>query len=240
VGEFGGQVRFVVENYGDSSLAKRFGVTRYPAIFVGDALVATPKDFGFYGKGEGGGEGRYAPIKSADSQNRFRADLTRVISLALSGQAVSASAAPAAAAREPAVPGLPDLALTDLSGHRVSPDHLAGRIVIVDFWATWCPPCRGALAWLSQVKDRFGDRVVVVAVAMESDEAAVRSLTTILGFPFRWVIGSPEVARAFGDISGLPTMFVFGPDGHGEAVYYGSNPSIHAAAERRLEALLQR
>ena len=46
---FGGQARFVVENYGESELAKRFGVTRYPAIFVDDVLVATPSDFGFYG-----------------------------------------------------------------------------------------------------------------------------------------------------------------------------------------------
>ena len=53
--EFGNKARFVVENYGDSELAKRFGVTRYPAIFVDDILVAMPKDFGFYGKAEGPG-----------------------------------------------------------------------------------------------------------------------------------------------------------------------------------------
>jgi len=53
-------------------LARRFGVTRYPAMFVDDVLVATPKDFGFYGKGEGGGEGRYAPLKSAASHERLR------------------------------------------------------------------------------------------------------------------------------------------------------------------------
>jgi hypothetical protein len=47
VREFGGKVRFVSENYGDSALAKKFGVTRYPAIFVDDVLVAKPKDFGF-------------------------------------------------------------------------------------------------------------------------------------------------------------------------------------------------
>ena len=53
---FGGKVSFVSENYGDSALAKRLGVTRYPAVFVDDVLVATPKDFGFYGKGEGAGQ----------------------------------------------------------------------------------------------------------------------------------------------------------------------------------------
>ena len=69
---FGGRARFVVENYGESELARRFGVKRYPAIFVDDLLVATPKDFGFYGKGEGEGGGRYAPLKSAASHERLR------------------------------------------------------------------------------------------------------------------------------------------------------------------------
>ena len=81
--DFGGKVRFVSENYGDSEVARKFGVTRYPAIFVDDVLVASPKDFGFYGKGEGSGDGRYTPLKSAGSHERFRADLSRMISLVL-------------------------------------------------------------------------------------------------------------------------------------------------------------
>src|SRR6185295_12484485 len=99
VQDLGGKARFVAENYGDSALAKRFGVTRYPAIFVDDVLVATPKDFGFYGKGEGGGEGRYAPIKSAASHERFRQDLRRSLDLILAGRKdqARAEAAPAPA-----------------------------------------------------------------------------------------------------------------------------------------------
>jgi hypothetical protein len=85
--------RFVVENYGDSALAKRFGVTRYPVIFVNDVLVATPKDFGFYGKGEGPDESRYAPIKAAAGQERFREDLHRVVDLVLAGRTDTAAAA---------------------------------------------------------------------------------------------------------------------------------------------------
>ena len=89
---FGGKVSFVVENYGESELAKRFGVTRYPAIFVDDVLVATPKDFGFYGRGEGQEGGRYAPLKSAASHDRFRADLTRMVELVLAGKKDAARA----------------------------------------------------------------------------------------------------------------------------------------------------
>ena len=61
VREFEGRVRFAVDNFGDSELARRFGVTRYPAFFVGEVLVATPKDFGFFGKGESADVARYAP-----------------------------------------------------------------------------------------------------------------------------------------------------------------------------------
>jgi hypothetical protein len=88
-----GEARFVEENYGASKLAERLGVKRYPAVFVDDVLVATPKDFGFYGPGEGGGTGRYAPIRNAASQERFRADLSRALDLILAGKKATARAA---------------------------------------------------------------------------------------------------------------------------------------------------
>jgi hypothetical protein len=125
VNGFGGKARFVVENYGASELAKRFGVTRYPAIFVDDVLVATPKDFGFYGKGEGGGDGRYTPWRSAESHERFRADLARMVELILAGRK-DAARAEAAPARPGEIAALPDLALTGLDGKPLSRADLAG------------------------------------------------------------------------------------------------------------------
>ena len=159
---------FVSENYGDSELAKRFGVRRYPAIFVDDVLVATPKDFGFYGKGEGQDGGRYAPIKSAASHERFRADLTRMIELILAGRkdAARAQAAPSDRAE---IAALPAFTLADLDGKPITREDLAGRTVLVEFWATWCPPCRSTLGWLGEMKKRHGDRVVVLAIAVESE-----------------------------------------------------------------------
>ena len=69
--KFPGKVRFVSENFGASKLAERFGVTRYPAVFVEDVLVARPNDFGFFGRGEK--SGRYTPWRNAASQARFKA-----------------------------------------------------------------------------------------------------------------------------------------------------------------------
>ena len=237
VAGFGGRARFVSENYGDSELAKRFGVTRYPAIFVDDVLVATPKDFGFYGKGEGSGEGRYTPLKSAASHERFRADLSRMIGLILAGRKDDARAA-ASPSRAAEIAALPALALTDIDGRKLSREDLAGRVVLVDFWATWCLPCRGTLAWLGELKKRYGDRVAVVALALESEESNVRKLAAEMSLPVTWAMGSAEVARAFGDVSAVPTLFLFDREGRTASVLYGAPPTLHADAQTRLASLL--
>ncbi len=234
---FGGKARFVSENYGDSALAKKHGVTRYPAIFVGDVLVATPKDFGFFGKGEGPDVGRYAPLKSAASHDRFRADLTRMIELLLAGRKEAARRVPAPG-RADAPVTLPDLSFTDLDGKTVTRASLAGRPVLVELWATWCPPCRGTLAWLAELKRKHGDRLAVVGVAVESAEAEVRKAAAKLDLPFPLTIGTPELVRALGDVSAVPTLLLFDGEGRAKATFFGAPPTLHGDVESALAPLL--
>lgn len=238
VQEFGGRARFVSENYGDSALAKRFGVTRYPAIFVDDVLVATPNDFGFYGKGAKEEGGRYAPLKSAAAHERFRSDLSRMITLLLAGRREDARAV-AAPAKSAGVSDFPAIAITDLSGKRLTRADLAGRVVLVELWATWCPPCRSTLGWLGRLQKSHGDRLAVLALAVESEESAVRKLVGELGLPLHWAIGTPEIARAFGDVSAVPTLFLFDRDGRAAGAFYGTPPTLHTEAEAKIAALMR-
>jgi thiol-disulfide isomerase/thioredoxin len=233
---FGGQARFVVENQGQSELAKRFGVTRYPAIFVDDVLVATPNDFGFYGKAKGVTGGRYAPVKSAASHERFRADLTRMIELILAGRKDTARAE-AAPAKSEGIAAFPAVTITDLDGKTLSRADLAGRPVLVDLWATWCPPCRATLSWLGDLKRRHGDRVAVVIIAVESPEADVRRFAGELGVPLVWTMGTPDLVRAFGDVSAVPTLLMFDAEGRAAGTFYGAPPGLHAEAEAKLTEL---
>ena len=235
---FGGRARFVSENYGDSELAKRFGVTRYPAIFVDDVLVATPNDFGFYGKDEKGEGGRYAPLKSAAAHDRLRGDLTRMIELLLAGRKADARAV-ASPAKSAGASVYPAIALTDLDGRTIRPEDLKGRVVLVELWATWCPPCRSTLGWLGSLKQRFGDRLAVVAISVESPEDKIRKLVTDLNLPLTWVIGKPDVIRAFGDVSAVPTLLVFDESGKAAGAFFGAPPTLHTDAETKLAALLR-
>ncbi len=208
-------------------------MTRYPAIFVDSVLVATPKDFGFYGTGEGENQGRYAPLRSAAAHDRFRADLARMIDLLLEGRGEEARAR-AADTSENAIAHMPPLDLAALGGGRVTNDALSGKIVIVEFWATWCPPCRGTLRWLADMERRYGERIEVVAVAVESDSAAVAKIAADPALPLRFALGTPELARAFGDISAVPTMFVFDAEGRRVDSAFGAPPDLPARIETRL------
>jgi thiol-disulfide isomerase/thioredoxin len=229
----------VVENFGDSELARRFGVTRYPAIFAEDVLVAKPKDFGFYGKGEGSDEGRYTPWKDAKSHERYRNDLKRMIDLVLADKKEELKKERGSETESDGIGSLPDFALTDLSGKAITKEDLAGKIVLVEFWATWCPPCRSTLSWLGDMKKRYGDRLVVLAVAIESEEADVREIAKDLNMPLRWAMGTPEIARAFGDVTAVPTMYLFDSSGKTVASYFGAPPDLHTNAERAVKVVAE-
>lgn len=234
--ELGGKARFVSENYGDSALAKKYGVTRYPAIFVDDILFATPNDFGFYGRGESQNGGRYSPLKDPKTHEKIRADLRRMIELELAGKKDAARAA-GASAMPSTISALPEFTLTDLDGKKLTREDLKDRVVVVELWATWCPPCRGALAWLGGLKKKYGDKLAVLALAVESDEPNVKKLQRELKLPFTFAMGTPDLVRALGDVSSVPTLFVFDKTGKTAAAYYGAPPDLHASAETKLTAL---
>jgi thiol-disulfide isomerase/thioredoxin len=135
------------------------------------------------------------------------------------------------------VAAFPAVTVTDLDGRKLTREALAGRVVLVELWATWCPPCRGTLGWLGQLKKKYGDRLAVIAVAVDSDEADVRRLAKDLGLPLVWSMGTAEVVRAFGDVTSVPTLHMFDPAGRAAGSFYGAPPTLHAEAEAKLASV---
>ena len=236
--KYPGRVTFVSENFGGSKLADRYGVKGYPAVFVDDVLVAVPRDFGYFGEVEG--TGRYAPWRNADNQAKFKVDLIRMIDLILAGKKDVVSqehAGTSASIHEIAT--LPNFKLTDLAGHPLTRGQLSGRVVLVEFWATWCPPCRSTLQWLGQLQHQYGDKLAVVALAVESPEDQIRSTVKSLSPDLHWAIADAPTAAAFGDITSVPTLFLFDPTGKTAQVLYGAPPDLHTQAEKKLASLME-
>ena len=238
--KYGGHVGFVEENFGESELADRFGVKRYPAVFVNEVLVARPSDFGFYGnKGRGSDRGRYTPWRDAKSHAKFKQDLKRMIDLAFRDSAALASTYGVESATSLEIESLPEFTLTDLQGHPIRSADLVGQVVVVEFWATWCPPCRSTLQWLDQLQEEYPDRLTILAVAIESEDHAVRNMVTSLGLSQTVVKGTTNLAIQFGDITSVPTLFVFDPEGKKASIYYGSPPDLHEQVGTLIDSLVR-
>lgn len=233
-GEFDGKVKVVTEEYGNSPTATRFGVRRYPVVFVDDVLVARPKDFGFAGS-EDVGAGRYVPWREPQNQARFKDDLRRFVNKRLKGEAVAGfDTADVAEAADDGPAVLPTLPATDFTGTSI-PDA-KGHVVLVEMWATWCPPCLATMKWMNELQKTHGDRLTIVAVAVDSKEEDVRKVMADLKPSYHVVVGSPELLKALGSVAAVPKLFIFDGAGRRAEVMYGAAPDLH----QRIQAAVDR
>lgn len=234
--EFTGRVRVAIEEYGNSPMAERFGVRRYPAVFVDDILAARPKDFGFGGPEDISG-GLYVPWREPANQRRFKDDVRRAVTRRLAGENVAGL--DVADLTRPGDPldgpaRFPDLALEDLRGRRI--DVGTGRVVIVELWATWCPPCRSTLQWLNTLQQRHGQDVTVVAIAVDSPREEVERMAALVKATYHVSIGTESIVNAFGAVAAVPKVLVFNRAGALTQVIHGAPPDLHECLEAAVDA----
>jgi thiol-disulfide isomerase/thioredoxin len=118
----------------------------------------------------------------------------------------------------------PDFTLKDLDDHDVSLSQFKGKVVLVNFWATWCEPCKIEIPWLVELQDKYAGRgFTVLGIAMdEEDKNAVPAFvqeerlgmsgaSRFMSYPI--VLGNDATADKFGGVIVFPTSFLISKDG---------------------------
>jgi cytochrome c biogenesis protein CcmG/thiol:disulfide interchange protein DsbE len=108
----------------------------------------------------------------------------------------------------------PDFILTSTNGKNIKLSDYRGKVVIVDFWATWCPPCRRGIPDLIDIQKQFKNDLVVIGISLDSDtKADVVPFMKKYGINYPIVYGNNDVVMSYGSINAIPTSFVIDKNG---------------------------
>jgi thiol-disulfide isomerase/thioredoxin len=131
----------------------------------------------------------------------------------------------------------PPFLVNDLDGNPVSTAEWHGKIVLLNFWATWCPPCREEIPELIELADRYKDRLQIVGVSMDdSSPEVVKQFAKSMGMNYPIVMGSRELVSEYGGVPALPTSFVINKDSRIVQKHVGLYPT--EVYEGEIRALL--
>lgn len=152
------------------------------------------------------------------------------------------AATPAAGAAVAALPKLgpaPAWNLQDVNGRSVSSAQFAGKVVVVDFWATWCGPCREEIPGYIALQKKYGpDKLAIVGVSLDNaGPEVVKAFMQKHGVNYQMVMGNDAVVGAFGGVEAIPTTLLVDRAGQIRDRKVGAMPA--AEYEKKIAALLE-
>lgn len=150
---------------------------------------------------------------------------------------------PTSAAQPPAVPALrgkpaPNFELPDLKGSKVHTTDFKNKVLLVNFWATWCSPCIVEIPWFIEFQQKYGPQGLQV-IGISLDEAGTKDVVPFVEkhkMTYPVLLGNDSTAELFGGIMGLPTTFIVDRDGK----YYSMHRGLvsRESVEEELQNLL--
>jgi peroxiredoxin len=129
-----------------------------------------------------------------------------------------------------------DFELVDADGRQVRLSDFKGKVVVLDFWATWCPPCRKEIPGFVALHNELQSKgVEVVGVSLDDDWEPVRPFMSSFDITYTIVLGDQDVADRYGNVRSIPTTFVIDRDGIIRSKHVGySEPAVFKGAVEKL------
>lgn len=109
-----------------------------------------------------------------------------------------------------------DFTLKTLDGKNVKLSDYKGKVVIIDFWATWCPPCRKGIPDLVALQKEYKDNLVVIGISLDQQNT-MKDLAPFIkqyGINYPVVLGTEKVVQDYGNIQAIPTSFIIDQSGN--------------------------
>jgi thiol-disulfide isomerase/thioredoxin len=130
----------------------------------------------------------------------------------------------------------PDLKAKDVNGNELSLDAYKGKVVLLNFWATWCGPCRAEIPSLIRMQEAYKDHLQIIGMDVDDDDPEqLRAFVKGQGINYPVAMTSLPVRLAYGGIGALPTMFVINQDGKVVQKHVGLlNPALYEIEARAL------
>jgi len=116
----------------------------------------------------------------------------------------------------------PQFARRDLTGARIDLAEFHGKVVLLDFWATWCAPCEVEMPVFASWQRQYGPQGLrVIGISMDDDAAPVRSLVSRLKLNYPVAMGDARLGNRFGGVLGLPLILIIDRNGFVRAQFQG-------------------
>ncbi len=131
----------------------------------------------------------------------------------------------------------PDFTLPQLSGQRIHLSDYRGKVVLLDFWATWCDLCREEVPHLVELQNKYRDRgLQIIGISMDDDAEPVRDFYQRFNLNYPVVMGDAKTGEVYGGVLGLPIAFLIDRDGRVYSKHIGATDIL--ALEKEITILI--
>lgn len=132
---------------------------------------------------------------------------------------------------------LTDFTLVSLDGEEYTLSSLKGQVVVIDFWATWCPPCRNSIPTFVKLYNKYSERGFTILGIGLDDEQALKNFKDQMTIPYPIFVGSNELAKAYG-VTGIPKTIFIDKKGSIRKTQVGFAPELEPQFDALVDSLL--